>query len=64
MIVCILFLYGECFHIDELYGIMIDATLSINHTGQAEKYAGTRTCDLWNASPTLYQLSYTVRTVR
>ncbi len=26
--------------------------------------AGTRTCDLWSASPVLYQLSYEVKSVR
>ena len=27
-------------------------------------HGGIRTCDLWNASPTLCQLSYAVRSVR
>ena len=38
-----------------------DATLSISHTGQPEKFlpghSGIRTCNLWNISPMLYQCS-------
>ena len=47
---------------DILMLLRVKATLGRlkNLSGQS----GIRTCDLWNTSPTLYQLSYTVKTVR
>ena len=41
--------------------LLVQATLG--RLKNAPGHNGIRTCDLWNTSPTLYLLSYAVRTV-